>query len=97
MWFRLVIDAVFAAGLFINTMLFIPQSIKIIRKKTASDLSLTTFLGFCLTQLSAVIYGYLHNDYILMYGYILAFMTCGFVTFLIIIFSIKSARSNISE
>ncbi len=80
---KLIVNFIFAAGLFINAMLFIPQAIRIYKKKHSGDLSLTTFVGFVLTQFSAILYGYLNNDYILMGGYILAIITCGMVTLLI--------------
>lgn len=92
--FQGIIDIIFGTGLFINAMLFIPQAIRIYQKKESRDLSLTTFIGFCLTQLSAVIYGYLHKDHILMFGYILALMTCGIVTGLIIYFRFKTSSSG---
>ena len=83
-WFTDLIDFIFGAGLFINALLFIPQGIKIYKKKDSSELSLATFLGFWITQISAIIYGALHKDYILMIGYIFAASTCGLVTMLII-------------
>jgi MtN3 and saliva related transmembrane protein len=86
------IDLVFGIGLFINAMLFIPQAFRIFQKKESRDLSLTTFIGFCLTQLSAIIYGYLHKDYILMFGYILALITCGSVTMLILFFRLNKSK-----
>lgn len=90
MWFQRIIDIIFAAGLFINSMLFIPQAVRLFKQKISTDLSLTTFIGFCATQLSAIIYGYLHNDYILMFGYMLALLTCGLVTGLIIFYRFKT-------
>ncbi len=89
MWLRASIDIIFGLGLFINAMLFIPQAFRLIQKKESRDLSLTTFIGFCLTQLSAIIYGYLHSDYILMFGYTFALIACGTVTCLIIIYRMK--------
>jgi uncharacterized protein with PQ loop repeat len=77
-----VVDIIFGTGLFINAMLFVPQAIRISTKKHAGDISLITFIGFLITQLSAVVYGYLHNDYILVVGYALSFITCGGVTVL---------------
>lgn len=95
MWFQYFIDTVFGIGLFINSMLFIPQAIRIWRQGEAKDLSMTTFIGFWLTQITAIIYGYLHHDYILMFGYILAAITCGFVTAQIIIYRIRE-RVNVA-
>ena len=82
-WFIIFIDIIFGAGLFINAALFIPQAIRIVKYKNTKGLSLITFVGFCLTQLAAVVYGFFHQDYILMIGYVLALITCGTVTVLI--------------
>lgn len=76
----------FGASLFINAMLFIPQIIKILKEKKTNEFSLTTFVGFCLTQIASILYGYIQKDWILMWGYILAFITCGTVTILILIY-----------
>ncbi len=82
--FTMVINLLFGFGLFINALLFIPQAIRLYQLKDSKDLSLLTFIGFCLTQISAIIYGFLHKDYILAYGYIFAFLMCSTVTFFII-------------
>ena len=82
-WIKLIVNFIFGAGLIINAILFIPQAIRIYKSKHSGDLSLTTFVGFVLTQLSAILYGYLNHDYILMGGYILAVASCGTVTALI--------------
>ena len=88
-WFSGLVDIVFGAGLLINAMLFVPQAIRLFKKKESGELSLITFVGFCLTQLSAVIYGCLHGDYILMSGYLLAFATCSTVTVMIFLYREK--------
>ena len=84
-----IIDAVFAAGLFINAVLFVPQAMKLYKYKDSKDLSLFTFIGFCLTQLAAVLYGIINHDYVLMLGFLLSLMTCGTTTFFIIIYRRK--------
>ena len=84
MWVSIVIDAFFGISLFVNASLFIPQAARLIKKKDSQDLSLITFVGFCITQIAAIAYGYLHHDYILMIGYALSLLTCGVVTVLIV-------------
>ena len=79
---RLVIDSIFGAALFINAMLFLPQALRIYRSKHAADISLITFAGFILINLSAVAYGWLNNDYFLVIGYSLSILTCGLVVVL---------------
>lgn len=86
MWFHYTIDTLFSLALFINAALFIPQAIKIYRKKSAYGVSLLTFSGFCFIQLVTIIHGYLTKDYILMYGFLFSLFTCSIVTLLIIRF-----------
>lgn len=88
--FTHIVDFFFGLGLFINAMLFVPQGIRLFKEKQSKDLSLITFVGFCITQLLAIIYGWLHKDYILMVGYLLALTTCGAVTILIAIYRTRS-------
>lgn len=76
----------FGASLFINAVLFVPQILKILRDKHTDEFSITTFLGFCITQMASILYGYMQHDWILMWGYILAFTACGTVTVLIFIY-----------
>jgi uncharacterized protein with PQ loop repeat len=78
------IDFLFGFGLFINALLFIPQIIRLYRIKNSKDLSKITFIGFCFMQLSAILYGYLHHDWVITIGYGLSLITCGWTTILII-------------
>lgn len=87
---KLIIEAVFSIALFANAMLFIPQIIRLIKVKKSQGLSLITFLGFNLIQLSAVLYGYINADYLLIFGYTLSLLTCGVVTFLIVYYQYKN-------
>ena len=79
-----LVHVIFACSLFFNAAIFIPQAIKIFKKKNADELSLLTFVGFNIMQLFTVWHGYLERDYILMSGFFLSFITCGVVTFLIL-------------
>ncbi len=89
---KIIINFIFSIGLFINGSLFVPQAIKIFKQKSAKDLSLTTFVGFLITQLAAILYGYQHNDFILLYGYLYSFIMCGIVTALMVIY--RPRRNN---
>lgn len=80
------IIALFSFSLFANAMLFVPQAVKIIRKKQSKDLSLITFFGFSLFQLIAIAYGWLKEDKIILIGYLLSFVTCSSVSILIILY-----------
>lgn len=79
---RLIIDFIFGFGLFINAMLFIPQAIKLYKSKDSKELSKITFAGFCLIQIAAILYGAIHHDKLLLFGYALSLITCGTVTIL---------------
>jgi MtN3 and saliva related transmembrane protein len=78
------VHVIFGLSLFFNAAIFIPQAIKILKKKNAKGLSLFTFIGFNIMQLFAVWHGYFVHDYILMSGFFLSFITCGVVTLLIL-------------
>lgn len=86
MWIKDLIEVVFSIGLFINAALFIPQAIKLYKTKNSQGVSLVTFGGFFLIQLFTFFHGYLHKDYLLMWGYILTLFTCGSVIFLIFLY-----------
>ena len=81
--FNTFVTIYFAAGTLANISLFIIQAIKLYRVKDSSGLSFTTFLGFNIIQLSTILYGFIQQDRLLMYGYIATFIVCGFVTIMI--------------
>lgn len=76
---RHIIEFLFSAALFLNTLLFIPQAVKIFKKKTAEGVSLITFVGFLFIQLAIIAYGLMTKDYLLAGGYFLSMITCGLV------------------
>lgn len=84
---EIIIDFIFGISLFINALLFIPQVIKLYKTKDAKDVSKITFIGFCFMQLSAIIYGLFHQDWVLVFGYGLSLLTCGWTTILLIMYS----------
>jgi MtN3 and saliva related transmembrane protein len=79
-----IVNVAFGMGLFLNACLFIPQAIKLYRKKCSTGVSLTTFAGFCFIQIVSIIYGLAHHDDILFVGFLISFVTCLTVTILII-------------
>ena len=85
--FREMITALFGFGLFVNALLFIPQIMKLHKTKNAQDVSKITFVGFCFMQISAILYGAIHHDMILMAGYGLSLLTCLIATVLIFRYS----------
>lgn len=89
-----VVEFIFGSALFINSLLFIPQAIKIYKEKNAKDVSLLTFLGFLLIQLAIVLHGIINQDYLLVIGYLLSMLTCGAVVALVFIYNNRSAKHD---
>lgn len=85
-WLTIFVNTVFSLSLGFNILLFVPQAIKVYKKKQSQELSLFTFLGFNIMQFFTAWHGYLVKDYILMLGFGLSFITCGIVTYLIILY-----------
>ncbi|MDR0632448.1 MAG: hypothetical protein LBF54_04420 [Holosporaceae bacterium] len=79
-WLIEVVEVTFGCGMFLNGALFMPQVIKIYKTKSAEGLSLTTFAGFNLIQLLAMLHGYIHNDWVLIFGFAVSFLCSGAVT-----------------
>ncbi|MBD2242165.1 PQ-loop domain-containing transporter [Nostoc sp. FACHB-888] len=79
-----IVTFLFGLGFVFNASLFVPQAIKIIKTKSARNISLITFVGFNIIQLNGVLYGYYYKDLILMYGNLISFIGCGTVTLLAI-------------
>ena len=70
----------FFLGLLANAALFIPQAMKLYKGKIAREISPITFLGFNIIQLFTAVHAFLNDDYLLLIGNLLAFVTCGMVT-----------------
>jgi len=84
-----IIDFIFSIALFVNALLFLPQMYRLLKAKESKDLSLITFAGFLGIQLAAVLYGYVHHDFILLSGFLLSALFCGTVVVLIIFYRCK--------
>ena len=89
-----IIEFAFGLALFINAMLFIPQAIKLLRSKSAQNISLITFIGFNLIQIITALHGYIRKDYILLVGAILSILTCGMVTILAVIYKLREKNNT---
>lgn len=85
-----LVELVFAFGLFVNSVLFIPQIIELYRVKSSRSLSLTTFFGFNIIQIFTILHAYIHGDKILLWGNLLSLCTCGMVTVLIVMYRSRS-------
>ena len=74
-----IVQLFFAAALFVNAALFIPQALRIIREKHSRDVSLITFSGFFLIQLATVCHAIIAKDDILLFGNALSMVACACV------------------
>ncbi|HLX53790.1 MAG TPA: PQ-loop domain-containing transporter [Aquella sp.] len=81
---KFFIEFIFSIGLFINSLLYVPQIIRLYKIKHANDISLTTFAGFNLISIFIFLHAYIKNDTLLMIGYALTLATNTTVTLLII-------------
>ena len=90
-WF---VNVFFGIALFINAALFIPQALLLVQKKHADDVSLLTFGGFCIIQILTIWHAYYSQDWLLMIGYIVSLITCGFVTILIMMYRMRGQRKS---
>lgn len=88
------INVIFSFSLLLNAALFIPQALKIFKRKSAMGVSLITFAGFNFIQLATVLHAYVANDMLLFYGYLLSLLTCGSVTLLIVKYGDKRGDTN---
>ena len=83
-------DWVLGMGLFINAALFVPQIYNLYKTKDSKGISLVTFGGFCLIQMTAIVNGYYYDNWSMMYGYGLSLITCGLVTLLAVYYRLKN-------
>jgi MtN3 and saliva related transmembrane protein len=88
------IEVGFGLGMFVNAVLFLPQVIKIYKTRNVQSLSLITFAGFNTIQLFSLLHGYIHKDYIFMFGMSLSLILSGSVTSLIIIQKNKKSTAT---
>lgn len=92
-----IIEFVFGIGLFVNAALFVPQAIRLFKEKSAHDVSMMTFLGFLLIQLTIVLHAYIVKDMLLLSGYLLSMLTCGTVVVLIFLYRKNNVNTAIAE
>jgi MtN3 and saliva related transmembrane protein len=91
---KLFVEFWFGLGMFINAILFVPQIVRLFKTKNPVGVSLTTFIGFNIIQIFSFLHGYIHNDYIFMFGMLLSLLLCGCISFLIILYKFRRNRIN---
>ena len=77
-----IIGIIFGLGLMANAGLFVVQAIKIIQTKSAKGVSIFTFAGFNVLQVTGILHGIFQKDIYLLSGMIASFLACGTVTVL---------------
>ena len=83
---RALVEILFSCALFVNAVLYIPQAVKLYKTKRSQGLSLFMFAGFSVIQLLTILHAYFERDWILLVGYILAFITCGAITLQLVLY-----------
>ena len=80
-----IVAVIFGLGLMVNAGLFAAQSFKIWRTKNAEGVSIITFAGFCILQITGILHGYFQHDNYLLWGMIVSFLCCGSVVVMALI------------
>ena len=80
------VELAFSCSLFANALFFVPQIIKLLKEKNSEGISLVTFIGFNIMQLCMAAHGYIVQDFKLMFGMLLSFVTCFIVVVLTIFY-----------
>lgn len=94
---KTVLEFLFGLGILINTAVYIPQAIKLIRAKHAREISLLTFSAFNIFLAIQLVYAYLNHDMHFFLGTLLIFCASILVTILIVYFRIKNKELNSSR
>jgi MtN3 and saliva related transmembrane protein len=83
---KIVMEGQFGIGLIVNSLLYIPQAMRLFKEKGSRELSYLMFGGFWCLTMSQVIYGFFRHDWIMAWGNMLTLITCGTVVCLIYIY-----------
>ncbi len=78
------INIFFVLSLIVNAGLFIPQALRLIKFKNSEELSVITFFGFWLINISIVLHALITKDLLLFWGTMLSVITSGVVAWLIL-------------
>lgn len=73
---------VFGFGMILNAALFVPQAWHLLRTRNAQGISISSFVGFNLLQLTGALHGFFQHDPALAFGMLASLVTCGSVTVL---------------
>ena len=84
-----IVAVIFGLGLLCNALLFVPQVLAVLRKKSDEGISLITFGGFSVLQVIGIIHGVYQHDPSLIIGMSASLLSCGSVTALTIFYRIR--------
>ncbi len=84
-----VVGFIFGLGLMANAGLFVAQAVKIIRARSSKGVSIFTFAGFSVLQVTGILHGYFQQDWYLLSGMAASLAACGGVTVLSIVYRDK--------
>ena len=79
----------FGFGWACNALLFLPQLIAVLRKRSSEGVSLVTFGGFSVLQAVGILHGYLEHDRSLVFGMGTSLAACGTLTVLAIYYRVR--------
>lgn len=88
-----VSHSVFILLLLVNALLFLPQALRILRKKTADEISLFTYIGFWIIQFIFVIFALNNDNYWLVFAYLIGMVACGLV--IALVFRFRKRKTHI--
>jgi len=81
-----IIGLIFSMGLMANAGLFVVQAVKIVRARSSKGVSIFTFAGFSLLQITGMLHGVFQHDWYLFTGMAASFVACNTVVALSIIY-----------
>ncbi len=89
-----IVAWLFGLGLLGNALLFVPQLVAVLRKRSAEGVSLITFGGFSLLQALGILHGTLQHDRSLIFGMSASLAACGTLTVVAGYYRLKPSRTS---
>ncbi|MBT4885440.1 MAG: PAS domain-containing protein [Legionellales bacterium] len=90
-----IFNVIFMLSMFVNALLFIPQSYRIYKNKSARSISPTTFAGFLVIQTIVLINAFINSDIFLICCMAFSMITCSSV--LVVSFLYGTRKNSIED
>ncbi|MBT4804054.1 MAG: PAS domain-containing protein [Legionellales bacterium] len=90
-----IFNYVFILSMFINAFLFLPQSYKIYKNKSARSISPTTFAGFLFVQTIFMVHAFIDRDIFLIFTMVLSMIGCSSV--LVLTFLYGTRKNSVED